>query len=68
MSLCAEDDAEVMQPEEGAEDHPAAANRKELTSETDAACWRLKFAGLSNCSCLQMDFNRTFSGLSKVAH
>lgn len=31
------DDVEVMQPEEGAEDHPAAANRKELTSETDAA-------------------------------
>lgn len=31
-------DAEMMQPEEGTEDHPAAASRKGLTSETDAAC------------------------------
>lgn len=34
---CTEGDAEMMQPEEGAEDHPAAASREGLTSETDAA-------------------------------
>lgn len=34
---CAEGDAEMMQPEEGVEDHPAAAHREKLTSETDAA-------------------------------
>ena len=37
-----ERDAEVMQPEEGAVNHPAVSSRKELTSETDAARWRLK--------------------------
>lgn len=38
MYPCTEGDAEMMQLEEGAaEDHPAAANRKKLTSETDAA-------------------------------
>lgn len=34
---CTVGDAEVMQPGEGAEVHPATSNRKELTSETDAA-------------------------------
>ncbi len=53
----------MMQPEEGAEDRPAAANRKELTTENDGLRRRLKL-WLSKPLLTANEHRRLYSTLS----